>query len=177
MAQTELQHLTHIRENGVRANRLLQTINSNIIHLDSSVRQMTEALKVLTRELTREVDLDKLVEDSKKIAEAGKNFEKIVDANDVELPAVVVMNEDDSVTVTKHPGDLGVTVYGVNSDGCLFPWQWRHNLGMDKLPEEIRQQHQPHENHPMTEEAFRIYNAGLTKPKMDITRDEAGYKP
>lgn len=175
MSQTELQHLAHIREAGGRTNRFLQTINANIIHLDSSVRQMTEALKVLTRELTRDVDLDKLVEDSRKIAEAGKNFEKIVDANDVELPAEIEPSE--SYKVMTMDGKNEVKRFVPDDLGRLFPHEWRHNLGFDKISEDLREYHRTYENHPMTEEAFRIYNAGLTKPKMEITRDEAGYKP
>lgn len=170
MSQTELQHLAHIREASGRTNKFLQTINANIIHLDSSVRQMTEALKVLTRELTREVDLDKLVEDSKKIAEAGKNFEKIVDANDVELPAEVEPSE--SYKIMTMDGKNEVKRFVPDGLGRLFPHEWRHNLGMDKLPEDIRQQHQPHENHPMTEEAFRIYNAGLVSEFVVKTKQE-----
>lgn len=231
MSQTELQHLAHIREAAGRTNRFLQTINANIIHLDSSIRQMTEALKTLANELTRDIDLDKLVEDSRKIAEAGRNFEQIqlpdypdsgpdigfsiplngvnwqmndlvkvidgeaegyhmigrvknargwpdnfelavdfsenevtftkytwfpvgrlerivVDENNVELPAVI-----DKTFGNQHTPD---------DQGRLFPWQWRHNLGWDKISKELREYHRTHENHPMTEEAFRIYNAGLT---------------
>lgn len=143
---------------------LLETINKNLIHLDASVRAGTAELKKLNREMAREVDLDKLVEDSKKIAEAGKNFEKVVDANDVE--------PSESYTVQRVDGTLEVKRFVPDGLGRLFPHEWRHNLGMDKLPEEIRQQHQPHENHPMTEEAFRIYNAGLVSEFVVKTKQE-----
>ena len=149
---------------------LLQTLNQNVIHLDASVRAGTAELKKLNREMAREVDLDKLVEDSKKIAEAGKNFEKIVDANDVELPAEVEPSE--SYTVQRVDGTLEVKRFVPDGLGRLFPHEWRHNLGMDKLPEDVRQQHQPHENHPMTEEAFRIYNAGLVSEFVVKTKQE-----
>ena len=69
------------------------------------------------------------------------SYNVVKDANEVELPAVVE--------------------YVMDTDGRLFPHQWRHNLGWDKLPEDLREQHRTHENHPMTEEAFRIYNAGI----------------
>lgn len=83
----------------------------------------------------------------------------VTDANDVELPAVV----------EKLPE---VKNYVTDSNGCLFPWQWRHNMGWDRIPEEVRMKHQPHENHPMTEEAFRIYNAGLVSEFVVKTKQE-----
>lgn len=231
MAQTELQHLAHIRENGVRANRLLQTINANIttlvtlqVETNNRSRAHLDLLQEISDALSSEVDLDELetnVKRLKKVADVTKQYdasvvippkkwwvgqrvvvsepssalvgyqgelvaiigndsiavllddrgteakhfhvnhltpipEKIVlpdynvvkDANDVELPAVI-----DKTFGNQHTPD---------DQGRLFPWQWRHNLGWDKITEDLREYHRTHENHPMTEEAFRVYNAGLT---------------
>lgn len=151
--------LSDIRRINEQTVRLLQTINSNILALHRAALEAVDALKKMQTELTRDIDLDKLVEDSKKIAEAGKNFEKIVDANGVELPAEVEPSE--SYKIMSMDGKNDVERFVPDGLGRLFPHEWRHNLGMDVLPEDVRALHQPHENHPMTEEAFLIYNAGL----------------
>lgn len=304
MSQTELQHLAHIRENGTRTNRLLQTINANLTTLvtlqveqNNRSRSHLELLQEISDSLTGEVDLDELetsVKRLKKVAAVTKQY----DAS-VEIPAKkwwvgqrVVVSEpssalvgyqgelvaiigndsiavllDDRGTEAKHfhvnhltpipekivlpdyedeGPDIGFSIprdgvnwclndrvmvideaaegyncignvvnarnwpdnfelavtfaennvtyahfiwlrpdqlekivkdandvvlpaevveklpYVTDPDGRLFPWQWRHNLGFDKISEDLREYHRTHENHPMTEEAFRIYNAGLT---------------
>lgn len=46
--------------------------------------------------------------------------------------------------------------FKTDSEGRLLPWQWRHNLAMDTFFDASA----VHEQDLMTEEAFRIYNAG-----------------
>lgn len=45
-------------------------------------------------------------------------------------------------------------------DGFLYPHEWRVNLGMPPIHKSTPNSH---EDEPMTEEAFRIYNAGLSE--------------
>lgn len=95
------------------------------------------------------------------------------DANQLEIPNIVaVENEDGSTTYTKHPEDLGVDAesytllrgdgselfkkYIPDAQGRLKPYEWRHNLGLETFYGD-----DVHENEQMTEEAFRIYDAGL----------------
>lgn len=52
--------------------------------------------------------------------------------------------------------------YVTDTEGRLMPWQWRHNLGMETWHSPSEEIDPPHENELMTEEAFRIYNAGLS---------------
>jgi hypothetical protein len=218
-------NLSDIRRSNDQIVRLLQTINTNILALHE---QALKGVSAVTKELTRDIDLDKLVEDSKKIAEAGKIFEHYQAGGEIpkkkwwvgqrvvvsdqssalvgyQGEIVTIMGQyaigvllDDrgteaksfhvnhlmpvppeiklpSYNVVKDANEIelpAVVEYVTDTNGCLFPWQWRHNLGMDKLPEEVRLQHQPHENHPMTEEAFRIYNAGLVAEFVVKTKQE-----
>jgi hypothetical protein len=78
-------------------------------------------------------------------------------------PSVQEWREEQNAGVTKagnpfHPDHLG----------RLYPHQWRHNLGMPGVfatnPITGR------ESEPMTEEAFRIYNAGVWKGRNEQTR-------
>lgn len=47
--------------------------------------------------------------------------------------------------------------FGVYDQGRMKPYEWRHNLGMKTFVDPDDES----ENMQMTEEAFRIYNAGL----------------
>jgi hypothetical protein len=136
--------------------RLLQTMNDNLV-------EMALRFDSFTKEMSREVDLDKLVEDSKKIAEAGKVFDEnrnfvarlpseldpnppVLDANQLEIPKIVT-------TQSMRYNDK----YTPDDQGRLKPHEWRWNLGIEGFFDV----HSPHENDLMTEEAFRIYNVGL----------------
>jgi hypothetical protein len=248
MSQSEVQHLAHIRENGVRTNRLLQTINSNIIELHKLQREGNVELRKIGKELTSPVDIDKVLADGRKLQELSEltaggfvyhtneypigigsqtipprtwvklgeqikppEYEPsgpdigfsiplngvnwclndrvmVTDADTAECGQIgkvinarnwpenfqlAVVFEESHVQyehfVWLRPDQLDKSVeqpavldYVTDTNGCLFPWQWRHNLGFDKISEDLREYHRTHENHPMTEEAFRIYNAGLT---------------
>jgi hypothetical protein len=57
--------------------------------------------------------------------------------------------------------------YVADDEGRMLPHEWRHNFGWrDKLPRDIYLGNIEHESERMTEEAFRIYNAGLFTTKI-----------
>lgn len=151
--------LSDIRRTNEQMVRLLQTINNNMLALHRVALEAVDALKKIQIELTRDIDLDKL-----------GDSDIVTDANDVELPAEVEPSE--SYKIVSMDDTNEVERFVPDGLGRLFPHEWRHNLGMDALPLDLREKHQPYENHPMTEEDFRIYNAGFIAEFMGTKKQE-----
>jgi len=61
--------------------------------------------------------------------------------------------------------------YVLDDQGRMKPYEWRHNLGMNPVLVLPGQDPSGHENEPMTEEAFHIYNAGLDNQVKPIKED------
>ena len=135
LSAREAKHLATTANSLEKIVRLLQTMNDNMV-------EMALRLDTFTKEMSREIDLDKLVEDSKKIAEAGKIFESQLST----IPEVVA-----------DPGMRYNDKYKPDEAGRLKPYEWRHNLGRESFFDV----HSPRENDLMSEEEFRIYDAGL----------------
>lgn len=93
--------------------RLLETHNINILAIHERLMELNSTArkqhKIMERFLDEtDVDLDKLAENVQKLKDIKADTEDVVrDANQLELPTIVVPNEDGSTTFTKHPEDLG----------------------------------------------------------------------
>lgn len=101
---------------------------------------------------------------------SSRQVEKISvvrDANEVELPALV----DDA--------KIGPNKFIPDSQGCLYPNEWRYNLGVHTI--RVMKPDDPtlsvNENHTMTEGQFGVYNAALYARGIIMNEEDAEGTP
>lgn len=140
--------------------RIFEAVNTNLL----------EIAKLIKNHLETPVDLDELEKNIKRFKQikAENPIEKIQDANELEIPALI----DDS--------KIGPNEYVPDDQGRMKPYEWRHNLGWDKFDEDPWNL----ENTQMTRNDFLDYNHRLNNRARDEDpakripeqKDESGWK-